>query len=188
MNKGMVIVIAIFAVVVVFGLTIVGSLISFNNTAVQMEAGVKAQYEQNRNNYDNYWKKLKEVAQVPTMYIDDMKKLWDGVMAGRYGKDGSRAMFQWIQERNPKVDSSLYRKIQDIVEAGRNSFEADQKMLIDKKREYFDTYLKTFPNSMLAGLLGFPKINPADYAIVTSEETEEVFKTKKSKPLKLRDE
>mgnify|MGYP001605686954 FL=1 len=185
MGKGLAIFLALILVIAIVGFSVVGAVIGFNNTAVKMENGVKAQYDQNKNNYDNYFKKLKEVVQVPEMYIEDMKKLWDGVMTGRYGKEGSKAMFQWIQERNPKVDASLYNKVQDVIEGGRNSFEADQKMLIDKKREY-ENLLGVFPNSFLAGFLGFPKINLADYAIVTSGETEEIFKTKKSEPIKLR--
>lgn len=186
MGRGLAIFLALIIVIAVVGFSVVGAVIGFNNTAVKMENGVKAQYDQNKNNYDNYFKKLKEVAQVPEMYVEDMKKLWDGVMTGRYGKEGSKAMFQWIQERNPKVDASLYKKVQDVIEAGRNSFEADQKMLIDKKREY-ENLLGVFPNNFLAGFLGFPKINLADYAIVTSGETEEIFKTKKSQPIKLRE-
>ena len=186
MGKGLFVGLGVLLVIVLTGMLLVGAVIDFNNAAVRMENGIKAQYDQNKNNYTNYFNKLKEAAQVPEMYVNDMKKLWDGVMAGRYGKEGSKAMFQWIQERNPKVDSSLYKKLQDIIEAGRNSFEADQKMLIDKKREY-ENLLGVFPNSFLAGFLGFPKINLADYAIVTSEETEETFKTKKSKPIKLRE-
>jgi hypothetical protein len=76
--------------------------------------------------------------------------------------------------------------VQDIIEAGRNSFEADQKMLIDKKRAY-ETSLETFPHVMIAGMLGFPRINLGEYEIVTSDETEKVFKTGKSDPIKLRE-
>lgn len=175
----------ILAAVVLAGVVLFGSVIGFYNTSIRIENGIKAQYEQNKNNYDNYFKKLKEVAQVPDMYVADMKKLWDGAMTDRYGAGGSKAVFQWIQEKNPQVDSSLYKKIQDVVEAGRNSFEADQKMLIDKKREY-DNYRMGFPNNVLAGFMGFPKIDLDKFRIVTSDETEGVFERKKSEPIKLR--
>lgn len=185
MGKGMIIGLAVLTILAIFGFYIIGALISFNNNAVQMESGIKAQYDQNQNNYDNYWKKLKEAAQVPEMYTEEMKKVWDSVMTGRYGNEGSKAMFNWIKEQNPQIDSSLFKKIQDIIESGRNSFEADQKMLIDKRRGY-ENYRGVFPNSLIAGLLGFPKINLNEYRIVTSEETENVFKTKKSEPIKIR--
>ena len=126
-----------------------------------------------------------EAAQVTEMYRDDLKKVYDGVMAGRYGANGSKAMMQWIQEHNPNVDSSLYTKLQQIIEAGRNSFEADQKSLIDKKRVY-EVHIKSFPNSLIAGVLGFPKIDLEKYGIVTSDTTDKAFEDKKSDPHKIR--
>src|SRR3989344_1726655 len=116
LGVGTAVALGVLALVLVFGVSVIGAVISFNNGAVRIENGVKAQYEQNKNNYDNYFKKLKEVSQVPAMYVDDMRKVWDGVMTGRYGQGGSKAMFQWIKEHNPTVDSSLYKKIQDVVE------------------------------------------------------------------------
>lgn len=170
---------ALFVAIAVF------SVIGINNDLVRHEAGIEAQYKQNQNNYDNYIKKVAEVAQVPAMQRDDLAKVYEGVMRGRYGADGSKAMFQWLKEQNPQIDSSVYTKIQQIIESGRNSFEADQKMLIDKKRVY-QVQLKEFPRGLVASLLGFPKIDLSKYDIVTSDETEKAFEDKKSKPLELR--
>jgi hypothetical protein len=177
---------AILAVALFLIIGVFSSGVGINNTAVDHEASVKAQYEQNKNNYDNYFKKLLEVSQVSEMYRDDLKDVYDGAMQGRYGKDGSKAVFQWIQEKNPDFDASLYHKIQDIIEAGRNSFEADQKSLIDRKRAYFDVFLKRFPDNVTAGFLGFPKIDEVDYKIVTSNETEDAFESGKSDPIDIR--
>lgn len=182
----------IVAIGVVVGLVVllfvgIGIVVSTNNTCVVHEAGIKAQYDQNKNNYDNYFKKLMEAAQVTDAYRDDMQKLYDGVMAGRYGANGSQAMMQWIKEHNPNVDAALYRQLQQIIEAGRNGFEADQKQLIDKKRSY-EIYTASFPRNLAVSVLGFPKIDLAKYGIVTSERTEQDFERKKSEPFKIRPE
>ena len=185
MSKVLVVLLGVGVVLCLFGVVGCGTVISFNNDCVVQEAGIKAQYKQNQNNYANYFNKIKEMAQVPDMYSDDLKKVYDGAMKGRYGQDGSKAVFQFIQEHNPQFDSTMYVKLQQAMESGRDGFEADQKMLLDKKRIY-ETKLGMFPGNILASILGFPKIDLDQYDIVINEETEKAFQTKRAGPLELR--
>lgn len=173
------------AFVLVCGVTTCGTVVSTNNSCVRQEQGLKAQYTQNQNNYDNYFKKLKEVCQVPEMYASDLKSVYQAAIQGRYGPDGSKAVFSFIKEHNPSFDASLYKQIQQVIEAGRNDFETNQKLLIDKKRVY-ETYLGEFPSGTFAMLLGFPKMNLDDIKIITSVETDAAFKSGQSAPIQLR--
>ncbi|OGZ95954.1 MAG: hypothetical protein A3I44_05220 [Candidatus Sungbacteria bacterium RIFCSPLOWO2_02_FULL_51_17] len=186
MGKGVIAVLGVLGVLMLVGIIGVMMFFGMYGTAVRMENGLEAQYKQNQNNYDNYWKKLKESAQVPDMYVADMKSVYDGVMRGRYGAEGSKAVFQFIREHNPQVDSKLYTNLQTTIVAGRNSFEADQKMLLDKKQIYLN-YLQENPlRGFFLGALGFPRADLAKYDIVTSDETQRTFDTKKSDDIKLR--
>ena len=106
-------------------------------------------------------------------------------MVGRYGPEGSRATWQWLREHNPNFDASMYRQVMQIIEAGRNDFETNQKILIDKKRVY-ETYLNEFPSGTVAGMLGYPKVDLDKFRIVTSDHTDETFETGKSDPIKVR--
>src|SRR3989344_9702762 len=106
---------AFLAVIGVVGMLLVGLLlgfVGFQNEANRNENGIKAQYDNNRNVYDNGWKKVKEMAQVPELYTEQLKDLYDGTMTGRYGPNGSQALLQFIQEQNPSLDATLFRQIQ----------------------------------------------------------------------------
>jgi len=176
---------SVFGFVAVTGLMVGGWLININNTCVRYEQTIPTQFQQNKNIYDNYFKKVKEAAQVPDAYIEGLKQVFDSAMKGRYGEEGSRAVFQWIQEQNPRVDPIVYKKIQDIIEAGRNEFAASQRTLLDIKNSY-GLYRKPFPTSWAVKKLGYPAIDLDKYDIVTSQQTDDDFNSKKSDPIKLK--
>ena len=184
MSTGVKVIIGFLAVVILTGVIGVMSVIGINNDCVQMEASIKGQYSQNQNNYDNMWKKFKEATQVTSMYADDLKKVYDSAIKGRYEKSGNVVM-NWIKEHNPNFDASMYKNLQVMIESGRNTFESNQKMLLDKKMLY-EVKLNSFPTVFVARVLGFPKIDLSKYDIVTSGQTQEAFETKKADEIKLR--
>ncbi len=162
------------------------------NDAVSLEETVKAQYNDNRNQYDNFWKKVKEVAQVPEQYKEDFKDLLVSETEAKYGKEGSQASFQWLQDRNINFSEKMYLNVQSVIESGRNDFKQGQTALLDKQRKY-SVHLKTFFARMLAGWYDMPhvlsgelapvkdldgdgKLTALDYPIVTSARTNAAFK------------
>lgn len=163
----------------------ISSVIGINNDFVAQEASLSAQYKQNQNNYDNMVKKVTEVAQVPTMMTDDLKEVTKAAITGRYGAGGSKAVLQFIKEQNPTLSPEIYTKVQQVIESGRNSFSAEQTVLLDKKRVY-ETQLNSFPTGIIARAMGFPRIDLSKIDIVTSDRTEKAFDTKKDEPMKLR--
>lgn len=162
----------------------IGGVFSFRAKAVNFEETIKAQYSQNQNNYDNMWKKFKEISQVTDKYAEDLKELYNNAMTGRYGEDGSQAMFQWLREQNPNLSPETYIILQSTIESGRNKFEADQKQLIAKKEQY-NKLLRSNSALIYNVVLNFPRIDMEEFSIVTSEQTEEVFKEKKADEINL---
>lgn len=176
-------------VAVLFFVTL-GTALGYRTDCVRAEAEIKAQYTQNQNNYSNMFAKFRELAQVPAMYADDLLKVYKPLIEGRYqdaglGAPPAQALIKFVQEHNPSFDASLYRGIQTAIEAGRNSFAADQQSLIDRKRAY-EVVLQGNRAVLVGWAFGFPKIDLDQYGIVTNAETEEAFKTKKAAPIQLR--
>lgn len=172
----------ILSLIIFVGVVTAFYAIGVRNEFVAIENGVVAQYDQNKNNYDNYVKKILEIAQVPTMYKKGLEDVTRQVIAGRKG--GPNEVFRFIKEHNPNFDSSLYLKVQQEISAGRDKFEEDQKMLIEKKQIY-KTRLDTFPSGTVAQMFGFPRVDLEKIGIITSDRTERAFETKKDDAIKL---
>ena len=84
------------------------------------------------------------------------------------------------------LDASMYVKIQQVIEAGRNKFQNAQTQLIDQKRAYA-TNLGYVWKGFWMKLAGYPKINLDDYKAITTAEANAVFDTGMEKgPRKLR--
>jgi uncharacterized protein (UPF0333 family) len=187
MNKTVLVVLGVvLAALVAIGLTLFGSYVSAVNYGATAEAGIKAAYTNNQNILAQYSQKVQEVAQVPAMYTEDFTKVTRAAIEGRYGADGSKAVFQWLKEQNPQLDSKVYIKVQQVVESGRDQFQTAQTRLIDEKRVY-ETALNTFWRGLWLRIAGYPKINMDDYKVITTAQTDATFAAgKETAPLKLR--
>lgn len=164
----------------------VTSYVSAFNTGNRLEQSIKAIDENNRNILAQYGTRIAEAAQVPAMQRDDLKEVVTAALEGRYGDDGSRAVFQFIQEQNPQIDSTVYIQLQRMIESGRIEFQNAQTKLVDQKRIY-ETSLGSFWRGTWMRIAGYPKIDLDDYQIVSTARADEAFETGIEEPLKLRD-
>ncbi len=177
--------IALAAVVFLFLLISLSSTVAFYNQSITFENGIKKIYSNNQNVYSSYFNKVKEASQVSDKYVDGLKAAFTTSIKARYGSEGSKAMFQFIQEHNPNFDAALYTKLMQIVESGRNDFQSSQTSLLDMKQSY-ETFLGTFPNNTTNVMFGFPRIDMTKFDIVTNDETDKAFETKKAGPIDLK--
>lgn len=168
-----------------------GSYISAYNSGNSYEQRIIAAWENNENVLAQYGQKITEAAQITDMQRDDVADILTGGLEARYGTDGSRAAFQWIQEQNPNVDSTVYVKIQQLVEAGRNEFKVAQTQLVDVKRGY-RTDLGSFWRGTWLGIAGYPRINvgfrggPDDYKPITTRRASDAFESGVEEAIQIR--
>lgn len=172
------------AITVGISLSVVSSVFSHRSAFIRHENGIKAQYKDNQNIYDNYFKKVQEIAQVPKEYAKQLKEVFEASIKGRCGKNGCQNQFLFIKEHNPNFDASLLKEVQVVIAAGRTKFEKSQRILLDKKLMYDNARAGVFAG-LVADFFGFPRINLDDFDIVTSDHTEQTFKDKKSESLKV---
>ena len=175
--------VAFIVLIVIVGAT---SYIGANNYGAKIEAQLIAERDNNQNVLAQGQQKVMEAAQVPAMMRDDFAKVAKDAITGRYGPNGSQATFQWLQEQNPQMDSKVYAKIQQLVEAYRDEFKNSQTKMIDVRRQY-DAELGMFWRGMWLRIAGFPKVDLTQFKPITTDRVEDTYKRgKEAAPLQLR--
>lgn len=178
MKKAKVGLFVLIAVIVLF-VFLVMSMIGTRNTAVTLEERVEAQYVSNQSSYDNMWKSFVEMTQVTDLQAKQYKEIYTDLITGRYNDSGQ--LLQMVQEDNPKLDTGTYTRIQQAIEAGRKEFANNQTKVTDMIREY-NTYIKV--HFVMNAVFRFDAKDARDY-IITSERTDDAFKTGKDDVIKL---
>jgi hypothetical protein len=168
-----------------FALTVVSSYISAANYGNRTEVSLRTKMEDNENIYANGTQKVMEIAQVPDMYVDAVSKVTREAIQGRYGNEGSKAVFQMLQEQNPQLDPAMFVRIQQVIEAFRDQFQNAQTQMLDQRRAY-ETALGTVWQGFWLGIAGYPKIDLSKYTIVTTSKARQTFETKRDTGIQLR--
>lgn len=181
---GKIIAAAFLAIVVMLGLGVFLTYVNYFNMGVKYETGLEATWQENKVVLNTYTTKVQEVAQVPKIYKNDLQEVVKSTFEGRYGKDGSKAVFQFIQEKNLNLDPQLYRQIQQVMESGRNDFQTSQKTLVDVKRAY-ETQLGLFWSGLWLGIAGYPKVDLNKYKILVLDEVDNKFDSGKDSVINL---
>ena len=173
--------------IVIGGIALIGvtSYISAYNTGNRLERTIEATFTDNQNVLAQYSNRIGEAAQIPAMQRDDLAEVVERALDARYGEDGSQAMFQWIQEQNPQIDSTVYTELQRIINAGREDFRVAQTRLIDQKRVY-ETALGSFWQGTWLRIAGYPQTDMDQFVIVTNARTDEAFSTGQEEAIQLR--
>lgn len=175
----------ILVAVIAVGLGFLASMWSYSNQATKAEVNIGRFDSDRQNVLSAYTLKIKEMAQVPDKYKADLQDVIKATFEGRYGADGSKAVFQFIQEKNLNLDSKLYQNLQVAMEAGRNNFQLAQTKVIDACANY-----EGLRNYVVSGffveLAGFPKKNIGKLCqTVVDVQTKQTFESGVAEAIKL---
>jgi hypothetical protein len=177
MGKGLIITLVVIGILVVGVGTLVMAGISHYNDFKVTENLIEATDKDLQNVHASVFNNIKSQGLSVEKYGDMVIQAINAAMSGRYGKSGSQAAFQWIQEQNPQIDSSTFKKLQDVIEAGYANFETKQRTKIDVIRTYKNK-IGVFPGNIFAMVFGYPKIDLAKYdQVISTEETKNTWET-----------
>lgn len=176
MSKGLITTLSVVGIFVVLIFSGIGSYVGNANYGNASEKRLNAKLDDTKNILSNYYNKVTEIVQVADAYKDGLKEIVTADIQGRYGTDGSKATMQWLKEHNVQLNDTLYLKLEQVIEAGRNEFQHSQTELLDQKRSY-ETSLGYVWKGFWLHLAGYPKINLADIKIVISDKTNTVYQT-----------
>ena len=168
------------AVVLVIG--VVASYIGAANYGNDLETQLDAKYQNNEVILSSGYQQLQGVAGVTKMATDDQIAIFTAAIQGRYGANGSQAVFQMLKEQNPQIDHQLYRKVQQIVESTQKEFQNGQTEFLEMKRSYTRALGTVWQGFWLARA-GYPKVDLNKYKIISSDSAADAFKTGKQKKL-----
>ena len=155
---------------------------SFDTKEVALRNNITAKQSDHKNQMDAMWKIIDQNAQVAQEDRNTLTKLFNDYAAGRANGD-SKAIFNWVKEAVPNVNvnSDNFKTLMNTITAQRDGFKFRQTELLDLGRAHDDLIMK-FPNNVYAHLFGCKHI---DLVIVTSDLTEDAFKTGKDNDTKL---
>lgn len=170
-----------YSVLAIIGLFVVGtllSLISTSNREVDLRNRFKQKMDERTAFYDKMWKTISQKSQVALRNDSSFAKNVNAIMAGR--KDAGDLFMKWVQESNPNANydavSSLYADLSRAIEGQRDGFFIEEKMVQSIVLEH-DNIMTKFPSGwILKSFMGRTRLI---YKPITSDRTDEVIKSGK---------
>lgn len=171
MGKGLIIGLAAIACGGLFVLAVFMWGVGVANKETRLRNSIAAKQTDNKNQYDNMWKKISQVAQVTDGQKQALLEIFTQHAQARTGGDSKNLLVKWVQESVPNVDTKTFEKLMVVITSSRDSFTERQRELLGLKLED-DNVIDLFPGSIVCSILGRTKI---DVKIVTSSRTENAF-------------
>jgi hypothetical protein len=154
--------------------------ISVGNSEVELRNRAAAEQKANEAIFDNVWKTIAQQANVKDDYKEDFRKSWTDIVSAQNSGARNGGLKVFINRFNPKLDSSIYKKLMNTIEGQRKEFLTAQKKLIDIKREH-DNLRTRRPSKWVVG-----DVPELEIKIITSQRTGDVFESGQDNDISLR--
>ena len=167
-------------------LCIVGGIffynVSIDKEELQLRQTVMSQQQKCGAFYDKMWKVLQQQAGVAEEYKNSFKEVYSNIITGRYA-DKPQLLMQWVQEKNPQFDPSMFQSLMRQISIEREGFLQEQNKLIELNQQHL-LFINPV-NQPTSWFLNATQQTPVGIMIVTSTKTEEVMKTGKDDDVQL---
>jgi hypothetical protein len=168
---------------VILLITIFSTFVSFSNQEIDLKTNFEQKIDERTAFYDKMFKIIAQKSQIAVKNDESFRQNINIIMEGR--KDAPQVFMKWITEVNPNANyeavSILYQDLSRSVEAQREGFFNEEKVIQDIVRQHKNHLLK-FPNSFFNMFMGRELLV---YKPIQSSLTEEVMRTGKDDNIKL---
>lgn len=165
---------SLFALIIAVAGFLFAAYVSIHDKSAGYETRIQGSYDQARIRLGNHENVVMEMFQIDTASRDHARAIVRETMEGRYGPDGSKAVFQMLTEANIPVDETNRSRIISAIEAGRNQYMVSQESMIAIVTNYRGE-LNTVWFGTIARIAGFPKIDLNKYKGISTVRGDSVF-------------
>ena len=184
MSNKLIGILALAGVVALAGIVTIITVLSTLNRETDLRTAIEAKQVDNRNEMDGMWKIIRESAAVTDKQKDALVEIFQGYAEGRNGSgDHNTPLMNWIKEAVPVVDQSTFKNLQNIVVGKRDGFVMRQKELLDLSRARNQMIERPVSGMILST---FGKARKINIVIVTSDRTEDAFKSGRDNELNIK--
>ena len=162
----------VLVTIAVFGyLLLLWGIITYNGM-IRFENKIEAVDKNMQNVHASMFQQMRQQG----VAVDKYGSMVIEALEATFGKGGSKAAFQWLQNQGT-IPASVIDKLGVAIEAGYNRFEATQGTKIDVVNKYKDA-TEVFPGNIISVIAGFPRKSWEEhYRILTSAQTKADFES-----------
>ena len=153
---------AVSVVLIILAISLVGSYNSAQSTGIQKEAEIVSLNNGATIYLNQYAAGLYEQVGIANLKSDKIDQIISDAVKGRYTLSPSAsptdktALFSLIKEAYPNIDLSIYDKIVNYVQAGRDHYGSLLQIVQDHVRNFVTWRKSGFPHAMFVSMIGLP--------------------------------